>query len=101
MGANPKSFFFYPRMKGELEESVKKLNFKKLIILRPSILDGNRSEKRSGEKMALIFSRLFTRIIFKKYRPTPVQVLASEMVSQSIDQKVGFSLIESGEINPV
>ena len=101
MGANPKSFFFYSRMKGELEESVKKLNFKKLIILRPSILDGNRSEKRSGEKMALIFSRLFTRIIFKKYRPTPVQVLASEMVSQSIDQKVGFSLIESGEINPV
>lgn len=101
MGANPKSFFFYSRMKGELEEAVKKLNFKKLVILRPSILDGNRTGKRRGEKLALILSRLFTRVIFKKYRPTPVQVLASEMVSQSVDQTLGFSLIESAQIVPV
>lgn len=100
MGANPKSFFFYSRMKGELEEAVKKLNFKKLVILRPSILDGNRTGKRRGEKLALILSRLFTRVIFKKYRPTPVQVLASEMVSQSVDQTLGFSLIESAQIFP-
>lgn len=100
MGANPKSFFFYSRMKGELEEAVKKLNFKKLVILRPSILDGNRTGKRKGEKLALILSRLFTRVIFKKYRPTPVQVLASEMVSQSVDQTLGFSLIESAQIFP-
>lgn len=100
MGANPKSFFFYSRMKGELEEAVKKLNFKKLVILRPSILDGNRTGKRRGEKLALILSRLFTRVIFKKYRPTPVQVLASEMVNQSVDQTLGFSLIESAQIFP-
>lgn len=98
MGANAKSIFFYSRMKGELEEAVKKLHFKKLIIVRPSILDGNRVEKRVGEKMALIFSRVFTRIILKKYRPTPVHALASKMISLSIDQTEGFRLVESSDI---
>ena len=37
---------FYSRMKGELEDVVAKLPFKKLFIIRPSILDG----KPSGEK---------------------------------------------------
>jgi uncharacterized protein YbjT (DUF2867 family) len=98
MGANPNSIFFYSRMKGELEEAVKKLNFKKLMIVRPSILDGNRVEKRVGENMALIFSRVFTRIILKKYRPTPVHALASKMISLSIDQREGFRLVESSDI---
>ncbi|HAQ18827.1 MAG TPA: NADH-quinone oxidoreductase subunit F [Prolixibacteraceae bacterium] len=98
MGANAKSFFFYTRMKGELEESVKKLNFKRIIIFRPSILDGNRSEKRIGEKMALIFSRYLTRIILKKNRPTPVRVLVSKMVSLSVDQTDGLRLVEGLEI---
>jgi uncharacterized protein YbjT (DUF2867 family) len=98
MGANPKSLFFYSRMKGELEEAVKKLNFNKLVIFRPSILEGNRSEKRRGEKVALILSRLFTKIILKRYRPTPVQILASKMISLSVDHVDGFRLIEGADI---
>ena len=31
-GANAKSLFFYPKIKGALEEAVKKLNLKKLIF---------------------------------------------------------------------
>jgi uncharacterized protein YbjT (DUF2867 family) len=98
MGANPKSFFFYTRMKGELEEAVKKLNFKRLIIFRPSILDGNRSEKRVGERIALVFSRFLTRFIMKKSRPTPVRGLASKMISLSVDQVEGFKLVEGQDI---
>jgi uncharacterized protein YbjT (DUF2867 family) len=98
MGANPKSLFFYSRMKGELEEAVKKLNFNKLVIFRPSILEGNRSEKRRGEKVALILSRLFTKIILKRYRPTPVQILASKMISLSVGHVDGFRLIEGADI---
>ena len=85
MGANPKSAVFYSRIKGELEEAVAKLNFKKLLIFRPSILDGNRQEKRAGEKIGLILSRFLTRFTLKKYRPTPVTVLAAKMISFSVD----------------
>ena len=98
VGANPKSSVFYSRMKGELDEAVAKLNFKKLIVIRPSILDGNRQEKRAGEKVGLVISRFLTRFVLKKYRPTPVDVLAAKMISLSLDQSEGFRVVEGLEI---
>ena len=98
MGANPKSSVFYSRMKGELDEAVAKLNFKKLIVIRPSILDGNRQEKRAGEKVGLVISRFLTRFVLKKYCPTPVDVLAAKMISLSLDQSEGFRIVEGLEI---
>ncbi|MDO9040458.1 MAG: NAD(P)H-binding protein [Bacteroidota bacterium] len=98
MGADSKSSVFYSRIKGELEEVVSKLNFRKCTIVRPSILDGDRKEKRSGEKIGLVISRFLTKYVFKKYQPTPVDVLAEKMISLSIDQKMGFRLVEGLEI---
>jgi len=85
-------------MKGELEEAVKKLNFQKLLIFRPSILEGFRSEKRVGEKIGLVFMRFLTRFMFKKYKPTAGNVLASKMISLSIDRNEGFRMIEANEL---
>ena len=98
MGANPKSSVFYSRIKGELEVAVAKLNFRKLLIFRPSILDGNRQEKRSGEKVGLAISRFLTRFFLKKYRPTPVNILASRIIKLSLDQVDGFRMVEGLEI---
>jgi uncharacterized protein YbjT (DUF2867 family) len=98
MGANPKAAVFYSRMKGELEEAVTKLSFRKLIIVRPSILDGNRSERRVGEKIGLFVSRFATRLFLKKYRPTPTGLLSSKMIRLSLDSRDGFRIIEGLEI---
>ncbi|HZL10557.1 MAG TPA: NAD(P)H-binding protein [Prolixibacteraceae bacterium] len=98
MGADSKSSVFYSRMKGELEDAVAKLNFRKLLIFRPSILDGNRQEKRPGEKIGLVISRLVTRVMLKKYKPTPVSVLAGKMILLSLSQTAGFLLVEGTEI---
>ena len=98
MGANPKSSVFYSRIKGELETEVVKLKFQKLIIFRPSILDGDRKEKRSGEKIGLVISRFLTRFILKKYKPTPVNQLAGKMIQLSIDQSTGFQMVEGLDI---
>ena len=38
IGANKKSLFFYPKIKGDLEESVKSLQFKKIQIFQPPSL---------------------------------------------------------------
>lgn len=43
-GANSKSFFAYPKMKGELEDAVKALGFEKTIILQPGMIVGDRVE---------------------------------------------------------
>ncbi len=98
MGANAKSSVFYSRIKGELENAVEKLNFRKLLIFRPSILDGIRKEKRAGEKFGLIVSRFITRFMLKKYRPTPIDLLATKMIRMSLDKSDGFRLVEGAEI---
>lgn len=98
MGANPKASVFYSRMKGELEEAVSQLSFSKLAIFRPSILDGNRKESRVGEKIGLAISRVLTHFVFKKYKPTPVHLLAQKMISVSLDQSKALQVLEGTEI---
>jgi len=93
MGADPKSSVFYSRIKGELEDAVAKLPFQKLFIIRPSILDGDRHEKRAGEKVGLILSRFLTKFILKAYRPTPVDVLAAKMIRLSLEKVPGIRTI--------
>lgn len=48
-GANPHSMLGYSKMKGELEEAVKALDFEHTIILRPGLLVGDRQESRPAE----------------------------------------------------
>ena len=98
LGANPKSSVFYSRMKGELEDAVSKLQFKKLFIIRPSILDGKRQEKRAGEKVGLILSRFVTRFMLRAYMPTPVDLLASKMIRLSLENVPGIRTIGGLEL---
>lgn len=98
IGADPKSSVFYSRIKGELEVAVAQLKFKKLLIFRPSILDGHRQEQRVGERIGLFLSRFFTRFLFREYRPTPVDALARKMIRMSVDQTEGFRMVEGLEI---
>ncbi|KNG50831.1 d-3-phosphoglycerate dehydrogenase [Stemphylium lycopersici] len=48
-GADANSYFAYPKMKGELEDEVKKLGFKHTVILRPGLIVGDRQESRPAE----------------------------------------------------
>ncbi|KAL6154375.1 Protein fmp52 [Exserohilum turcicum] len=48
-GANPNSYFAYPKMKGDLEEAVKGLGFKHTVIVRPGLIVGERSDSRPAE----------------------------------------------------
>ncbi len=83
LGADAKSSVFYSRMKGELEEAVKRLRYDWLVVFRPSLLLGDRKERRTGEQVARFvaekFSFLFTGP-FRKYKGTPVYLLGKQMV---------------------
>ena len=48
-GSDSKSALFYPRMKGELEDAVRKIGFAHCVILRPGLLVGERTESRPAE----------------------------------------------------
>ena len=96
IGAKATSSNFYLRMKGKLEEAIKKLNPSNFIIFRPSILDGNRVESRPAEYLALKIMRILGKLPFlKKYAPTRVKDLAASMIKKNLENKEGIKVLES------
>lgn len=85
MGANSKSSNFYLQMKGSLDEKVQQLNFNHIFIFRPSILVGERSEKRFGESLGIKIAGTITKIIpaLKKYRPIEASQVAEAMIKSA------------------
>ena len=61
--ADPKSSGDYLKFKGQVEEELKRLNFTKLGIMRPSFLMGNRKEKRIGEKIGILVFKLLSPLL--------------------------------------
>ena len=81
VGANAKSSFFYPKIKGALEEAVKKLNFKKIDIFQPPMLIRQPDLMREGEKSGIkILNRLNKIGILKSQKPLAVEALAEKML---------------------
>ena len=81
-GANAKSLFFYPRIKGALEEAVKKLNFKKIDIFQSPMLIRQADLMRTGEKSGIKFLNAINKIgVLKSQKPLNVKDLAVKMVN--------------------
>lgn len=94
MGADSKSMFYYNRVKGEIEDSLKQLGYEALLIFRPSLLLGNRAESRFGEKIGKRFSLFFKSIIPTKYRAIEAQKVAKAMVSITSSNVKGMLIYE-------
>ena len=78
-GAKAQSKLFYNRMKGALEEAVKKLNFPRLLIFQPSILIRSNND-RGGENSTVKAIKFLNKLgLFRRYRPMPTAVLAARM----------------------
>ena len=98
IGANAKSPFFYPRMKGELEEAVSQLGFEKLAIIRPSFLVGKREIQRLMERASIPLMRIVTSFIFKKYKPIEASVVAMAMINAAFIPQPEKTIWENDEI---
>jgi uncharacterized protein YbjT (DUF2867 family) len=80
-GANASSNNPYQKMKGELEEKIKTLPFKRISIFQPSLLLGAREDVRVGEKFASwIFPALCSVPGLRRYRPITGEQVAAKMV---------------------
>ncbi len=92
VGVQPGSGNFYIRIKSEAEEALKSLHIPHLHIYQPSLLTGQRKEKRPLEKLAASLFPLINRILPKKwmhYHSISAADLAKGMVfiSQQPNQK--------------
>ncbi len=88
MGADSGSAFFYNRVKGNVEDDLKKVGFGALHIFQPSLLLGDREEKRLGEKIGETVMRIFKPIMLgplKKYRAIDAAKVAQAMLIAAQD----------------
>lgn len=84
VGADPRSAFLYPRVKGELELYVRGLPFWSVHLFRPGVLLGERNENRWGERLAKPLMRgldRLTRGALGRYRPIEAGAVARAMVA--------------------
>ena len=82
-GANENSFFFYPKIKGKLETSVKKLPFNIIQIFQPPILIRQPKLIRKGERIGIKIFRHLNKVgVFKSQKPLSVLVLAQKIVDE-------------------
>ena len=80
IGANPKSKVFYNRLKGEMERDVLAQQIKHTYLLQPSLIVGNRDEKRIGEDLSKQFMRIFGFLIPDRYKMIEGKTIAQAMV---------------------
>ena len=102
MGSNPNSMFFYNRVKGEMEDSLKALGLNSLYIYRPSLLVSDRKEFRPAEKVAISALRLMSPLLPKKTKKkmgTKVTDLAKAIVNNVLsDERVQLKIIKAMDI---
>ena len=98
MGANSKSMVFYSKVKGELEEELKKLNFTSLNIYRPSQLVGKRKEIRKNEIFSEKMMTILEFLIPKNFQLINAIDVAKAMKIDALNQKEGIHVFSSAII---
>ena len=100
MGANKNSFFFYPKIKGALEESIKILKFNKIHIFQPPSLIRQPSLMRLGEKKFIKFIIKINKLGFLKFlKPLLVKDLAMKIIDESLFYQIeGITIYKSKDL---
>ena len=80
LGANAKSKVLYSRLKGEMERDVLAQHIEQTHFLQPSLIVGNRKEKRMGEDLSKHFMKLFGFLIPARYKMIHGKTIAQAMV---------------------
>jgi uncharacterized protein YbjT (DUF2867 family) len=79
VGADAHAASFYSRVKGDTEAALRALPLRSLVIARPSLLAGKRDEWRTGERLALAFTRPLRPLIPAALRPIGADDVAAAL----------------------
>jgi hypothetical protein len=101
--ADKKSLNYYLKIKGEMEEEIKKLSFNKINIFRPSHLLGERENKigldvQIFEKVTNIFGQVLPSQL-KDFKNVEARTLAKNMVTEAFNNKTGVSYFSHKDFN--
>jgi uncharacterized protein YbjT (DUF2867 family) len=94
VGASPTSRALYLRQKGELDEAISALGWKRLVILRPSTLRGERKELRIAERLGIWVSPLMP----PRYRAVDATRVAEVLVAEVLRDGPAAQILENESI---
>jgi uncharacterized protein YbjT (DUF2867 family) len=101
MGADPASAVFYNRVKGETERDLAAMGFDELVLYRPSLLLGDRRERRPGEALAQRLMPLFAPLMLgplRPYRPIRAEAVATAMRRRTRHVRPGVERLSSDRL---
>jgi uncharacterized protein YbjT (DUF2867 family) len=104
IGAKAGSGNFYLRTKGEMEQQVLKIEGPLKTIVRPSMLLGERNEKRSAESIGQWLMKplkIFMIGKLRKYRPIPATDVARAMIAIANSQPTTQVIFESNDLQEI
>ena len=101
--ADKNSLNHYLKIKGEMEEEIKKLSFNKINIFRPSHLLGERENKigldvQIFEKVTNIVGQVLPTQL-KDFKNVEARTLAKNMVTEAFNNKTGVSYFSHKDFN--
>jgi uncharacterized protein YbjT (DUF2867 family) len=94
-GADARSRVFYNRVKGELEEAVRRVGYPSLTITRPSLLLGDRPIPRMGEEISKRLAWLFP----SKWKPVHASQVALALLRSAQAGEPGVRILENTDIH--
>ncbi|MBT1703872.1 NAD-dependent epimerase/dehydratase family protein [Chryseosolibacter indicus] len=98
LGADKNSGIYYNKVKGEVEEAITNVAFESFHIFRPSLLLGDRAEKRTGEDAAKFVYKFFGFLIPGKYKGIEASKVARAMLHYASQEKDGKFIHESKDL---
>jgi len=98
MGASARSWFFYSRVKGELEHDLQALGFRSLAFVRPGLIGGERAEHRAGEQLASRVLGTLAPVLPRAWRINPAARIAEVLVEAVLNPQPGVRVIGSAQL---
>lgn len=98
MGADARSRFFYTRLKGELEDAIRALQFPSLTIVRLGFIGGDRLEHRSMERAMGALLRLAEPLLPPVARISPASTIASVLVEAAVAGQNGNHMVGAAQM---
>jgi uncharacterized protein YbjT (DUF2867 family) len=97
IGADPESYFYYSKVKGEMEAAVRQAPFRAIHIFRPSLLLGARARPRLGERLSGLVLRVIGPLLrgsWQKYRAITDVAVARAMLQAAQEDGGGVRVHE-------
>ncbi|MBB5885866.1 NAD-dependent dehydratase [Xanthomonas sp. LMG 8992] len=98
LGADPQSWAFYNRVKGELENDLRALGFPSLTLVRPGLIGGERAQRRRGEHAASVVLRALGPLLPRRYRINPAERIAAALVAAALQPRPGVQVIDAAQL---